>query len=53
MVVNVHSARTTPSAGGEAPSYSLQAEVESGAREGVRGGALALIVAAVVALVAA
>jgi hypothetical protein len=53
MVVNVHSARTTPSAGGEAPSYSLQAEVESGAREGVRGGALALVVAAVVALVAA
>ena len=52
MVVNVHSARTTPSAGGEAPSYSLQAEVESGAREGVRGGALALVVAAVVALVA-
>ena len=53
MVVNVHSARTTPSAGGEAPSYSLQAEVESGAREGVRGAALALVVAAVVALVAA
>ena len=52
MVVNVHSARTTPSAGGEAPSYSLQAEVESGAREGVRSGALALVVAAVVALVA-
>lgn len=52
MVVNVHSARTTPSAGGEAPSYSLQAEVESGAREGVRGAALALVAAAVVALVA-
>jgi plastocyanin len=48
MVVNVHSARTTPSAGGEAPSYSLQAEVQSGARQGVRGGALAAAAAAAV-----
>ena len=38
--------------GGRGASYSLQPEVESGAREGVRG-ALALVVAAVVALVAA
>ena len=53
MVVNVHSARTTPAAGGEAPSYSLEPEVESGAREGVRGGALAAAAAAAVALVAA
>ena len=53
MVVNVHSARTTPSAAGEAPSYSLQAPVESGAREGVRGGALAATAAVAVALVAA
>ena len=48
MVVNVHSARTTPSAGGEAPSYSLQTEVQSGARQGVRGGALAAAAAAAV-----
>lgn len=30
MVVNVHTARETPSSGGEAPSYSLSADVDSG-----------------------